>query len=279
MQPERVFGRHVFGGTKEMVANEDTSLILLVNEASVDTLSLFAFWLSQPWVLLPSLLPDWLDFTQFYIAPTSGEFSIQSRASIDFGERVLGPIVFIIIPVRSAGSLRVSMKPLALFSYWGAYWLWAAVGLAAYLATLLILFHWLALRQTSSRIRDFFSRSLRNHHRPGRERLPPCTVGRAVVDRERKQFTAGCLLALCATNSTCSFYSARAVGKGTLENTLHFHHRNIAGGDSVGGIGVPVKVPGIAPLHFTGNHRVHSGGIRGIAIRTGHEGWYYPWRL
>ena len=104
--------------------------------------------LSSLWLLIAirSSLTDW-DFTQFYIAAHLPVSSLYSRSAfIAFGQQFLAPIGVKYYPpfVRPA-VFSLALKPLALFSYWHAYWIWAAAGLASYLAALLILFRRLKL--------------------------------------------------------------------------------------------------------------------------------------
>jgi len=223
------------------------------------------------------------DFTQFYIAAHLPVSSLYSRAaSVDFGERVLGPIGIHYYPpyVRPA-VFALALKPLALFSYWGAYWLWAAVGLAAYLATLLILFHWLALPANLLPAFAIFFPALFGII-TGQDANGYLLVlsGALLLIVNGKQFTAGCLLALCAYKFNLLLFIplvllAKARWKTLFTFTIATSLAAILSAILVS----PSKY--LALLRSISQETIGfiPGGIRGIAIRTGHEGWYYPLAL
>jgi glycosyl transferase family 87 len=87
------------------------------------------------------------DFTQFYVAanlPISHLFD--RSAFVAFGESRLAPIGILYYPpyVRPA-LFAFAFKPLAGFSYWHAYWIFAASVFLAYATAIYILFRWLQL--------------------------------------------------------------------------------------------------------------------------------------
>ena len=87
------------------------------------------------------------DFPAFYIAAHVNLTDLYSReAFITFGHERLAPVGMLHWPsyVRPA-VFALALRPLALFSFWRAYWLWVGVGIGAYFATAYVLMRWLNL--------------------------------------------------------------------------------------------------------------------------------------
>ena len=223
------------------------------------------------------------DFTQFYIAAHLPVSALYSRSAfVDFGENSLAPLGIHYYPpfVRPA-VFALALKPLAVLPYWSAYWVWAAVGFAAYAATLLILFRWLALPNA---LLPAFAAFMPSQFgiitgQDANVYLLVLVSGLLLVVRE-KQLVGGCLLALCAYKfnliiflpfvllSKARWKSLSSFGIGTASAAL-------------------VSAALVAPSEYLALLRtisIHTigftpGGIRGVAVRAGHEGWYYPFAL
>jgi hypothetical protein len=224
------------------------------------------------------------DFTQFYIAAHLPVRALYSRpAFVDFGEKSLAPLGIHYYPpfVRPA-VFSLALKPLALLpSYWSAYWVWAAVGFAAYAATLFILFRWLALPKALLPAFAAFMPSLFGiiTGQDANVYLLVLVGGLLLVVRE-EQIAGGCLLALCAYKfNLIIFLPLVLLSKARWKSLSSF------------GIGTAsaalVSAALVSPseyLAFLRTIPIHTvdftpGGIRGIAVRAGHEGWYYPCAL
>jgi hypothetical protein len=81
------------------------------------------------------------DFTQFYIAAhLPAEALYDEEAAARFADENLAPIgITYHSPLVRPAIFTIFYRPLALFAYWPAYWLWAAASLAGYLAALTVI--------------------------------------------------------------------------------------------------------------------------------------------
>ena len=237
--------------------------------------------LSSLWLLIAirSSLTDW-DFTQFYIAAHLPVSSLYSRSAfIAFGQQFLAPIGVKYYPpfVRPA-VFSLALKPLALFSYWHAYWIWAAAGLASYLAALLILFRrlklpthllpWFAL---------FFPSMFGLITGQDANVYLLVLVCALLLIVSGKEIAGGFLLALCVYKfNLIIFLPLVLLFKASWKSLLSFSAGALAAALASAALVPPPKY--LALLHSIPRETIGfiPGGIRGLAIRAGHPGWYFP---
>ena len=240
--------------------------------------------LSSLWLAWGMRFPQtgW-DFTQFYIAAHLPVRSLYSRpAFLDFGEKSLAPLGIHYYPpfVRPA-VFSLALKPLALLPYWSAYWVWAAVGFAAYAVTLFILFRWLALPKALLPAFAAFTPSLLGiiTGQDANAYLLVLVSGLLLVVRE-KQIAGGCLLALCAYKfNLIIFLPLVLLSKARWKSVSSFGIGTAAAALASAALVSPSEYLALLrtiPIHTVG---FTPGGIRGIAVRAGHAGWYYPCAL
>jgi len=219
------------------------------------------------------------DFTQFYIAAHLPIGSLYARADfVAVGARLLAPIGIKYYPpfVRPA-VFSLALKPLALFSYWIAYWIWAALGLVVYLVSLLILFRW---RGVPENILPWFAL------------FYPAMFG-IVTGQDAnvyllvfivallliisgKETAGGCVLALCV-------YKFNLILLIPLVLLAKARWRALVSFSITAGAATIVSAALVSPSKYLALLRTIPeltigfvpGGFRGVTIRIGHPGWYF----
>jgi hypothetical protein len=100
------------------------------------------FSLSALWLLIAVNYREtaW-DFAQFYLVAHLPVHAIHDRAVfVQLGETILAPLgVHYYPPFVRPAVFAFVLRPLAWFSYWQAFWIWAGVGLLSYFASVLLL--------------------------------------------------------------------------------------------------------------------------------------------
>jgi hypothetical protein len=253
----------------------------LTNFRSISFTFLAYLALSSVWLIIALRFSQtgW-DFTQFYIAAHLPVSSLYNRTEfVATGTKLLAPIGINYYPpfVRPA-VFALALKPLALFSYWGAYWLWAAVGFAAYLATLLILFRRFDLPKNLLPGFALFAPSLFGIVTGQDANVYLLVlVGALLLILSRKEIAGGLMLALCAYKfNLLLFLPLVLIFKARWKSLFAFT------------IGTSAAAALSALLAPTSQYLVLlrsipqqtigfiPGGVRGVAIRTGHELVYFP---
>lgn len=244
--------------------------------------SAFAFFaLSSIWLIVAIRFSEtgW-DFTQFYIAahlPVSSLYNRTEFAAI--GSKLLAPIGINYYPpfVRPA-LFALALKPLALFSYWGAYWLWAGVGFAAYLAALLILFHWLALPKNLLPAFALFTPSLFGIVTGQDANVYLLVlVGALLLILSEREVAGGLLLALCAYKfNLLLFLPFVLLFKARWKSFFAF----VIGTAAAALLSALLAPPSqyLALLRSIPQLTIGfiPAALRGVCIRTGHELLYFP---
>ena len=239
------------------------------------------FGFSSIWLLIALRFSQtgW-DFTQFYIAAHLPVQSLYDHAAfVAFGEHFLASIGVKYYPpfVRPA-VFSMALKPLALFPYWPAFWLWATVGLAAYLTALLILFRKLDLPKN---ILPWFA--LFYPAMSGIMTGQDCDVYLLVLVAalmfivSGKEIAGGCVLALCTYKfNLILFLPIVLLAKTRWKAFFSFAVLSGAAGLASAALVPPAK-------YFTLLRAIPEitigfipGGLRGVTIRLGHPAWYYP---
>ena len=237
--------------------------------------------LSSLWLLIALRFSQtgW-DFTQFYIAahlPVSSLYDHTTFAAV--GRKLLEPMGIAYYPpfVRPA-LFALALKPLALFSYWSAFWLWAAIGLAAYLAALLILFRWLALPRNLLPAFALFSPSLFGIV-TGQDANVYLIVLLAalLLIAGGSEIAAGLLLALCVYKfNLLLFVPFVLLFKARWKSLFAF----LLGSAAVAIFSALLAPPSqyLALLRSIPQLTIGfiPGALRGVSIRTGHELLYFP---
>lgn len=237
--------------------------------------------LSSLWLLLALRFSEtgW-DFTQFYIAAHLPVSSLYHRPEFAaMGQKLLAPIGINYYPpfVRPA-VFALALKPLALFSYWGAYWLWAATGLAACLATLLLLFRWLALPSNLLPAFALFSPSLFGIVTGQDANVYLFVmVGALLLIVSGSEIAGGLLLAVCAYKfNLLLFLPFVLLFKARWKSLFSF----VLGTTAVAILSDALAPPSqyLALLRSIPQLTIGfiPGGLRGVCIRTGHELLYFP---
>ena len=253
----------------------------LTNSSSIRFAFLAYLALSSVWLIIALRFSQtgW-DFTQFYIAAHLPVSSLYNRTEfVATGTKLLAPIGINYYPpfVRPA-VFALGLKPLTLFSYWGAYWLWAAVGFVSYLATLLILFRRFDLPKNLLPAFALFTPSLFGIVTGQDANVYLLVlVGALLLILSGREIVGGLMLALCAYKFNLllflplvlifkarwkSFFafivgtSAAALLSALLAPTSHYFVLLRS---------IPQLTIGFIP-----------GGLHGVAIRTGHELVYFP---
>jgi hypothetical protein len=244
--------------------------------------SAFAFFaLSSIWLIVAIRFSEtgW-DFTQFYIAAHLPVSSLYNRSEfVAIGSKLLAPIGINYYPpfVRPA-LFALALKPLALFSYWGAYWLWVAVGFAAYLAALLILFRWLALPKNLLPAFAFFTPSLFGIVTGQDANVYLLVlVGALLLILSEREVAGGLLLALCAYKfNLLLFLPFVLIFKARWKSFFAF----VIGTAAAALLSALLAPPSqyLALLRSIPQLTIGfiPGGLRGVCIRTGHELLYFP---
>jgi hypothetical protein len=237
--------------------------------------------LSSVWLIVALRFPQtgW-DFTQFYIAAHLALSSLYNRPEfVAIGQKLLAPIGINYYPpfVRPA-FFALALKPLAFFSYWGAYWLWAAAGFAAYLATLLTLFRWLALPNNLLPAFALFTPSLFGIV-TGQDANVYLLVliGALLLIVNGRELAGGLLLALCAYKFNLLIFVPFVLLFKARWKTLF----TLAIGTTAAALLSAVLAPPsqyLALLRSIPQLTIGfiPGGLRGVCIRTSHELIYFP---
>jgi hypothetical protein len=245
-------------------------------------LACFAFLaLSSLWLLIALRFSQtgW-DFTQFYITARLPVSSLYHRAEfVAMGQKLLAPIGINYYPpfVRPA-AFALALKPLAVFSYWGAYWLWAAVGLAACLATLVILFRWLALPSNLLPAFALFSPSLFGIVTGQDANVYLFVlVGALLLIVSGSETAGGLLLALCSYKfNLLLFFPFVLLFKARWKSLFSF----VLGIATVALLSAALAPTSqyLALLRSIPQLTIGfiPGGLRGVCIRTGHGLLYFP---
>ena len=244
--------------------------------------SAFAFFaLSSIWLIVAIRFSEtgW-DFTQFYIAAHLPVSSLYNRSEfVAIGSKLLAPIGINYYPpfVRPA-LFALALKPLALFSYWGAYWLWGAVGFAAYLAALLILFRWLALPKNLLPAFALFTPSLFGIVTGQDANVYLLVlVGALLLILSEREVAGGLLLALCAYKfNLLLFLPFVLIFKARWKSFFAF----VIGTAAAALLSALLAPPSqyLALLRSIPQLTIGfiPGALRGVCIRTGHELLYFP---
>jgi hypothetical protein len=223
------------------------------------------------------------DFTQFFIAAHLPISSLYSRADfIAYGERVLAPIGIKYYPpfVRPA-VFSLALRPLALFSYWPAFWVWAALGLAAYLVSLVILFRW---RGLPSNILPWFALFYPAMFGiiTGQDTNVYLLViiAALLLIASGREIAGGFLLALC-------MYKFNLILLLPFVLLLKMRWRALISFSITAAVAAIASAALVPPSRYLALLRIIPqvsvgialGGLRGVTIQVGHPAWYFPFAV
>jgi glycosyl transferase family 87 len=237
--------------------------------------------LSSLWLIWALRFPatGW-DFTQFYIVAHLPIGSLYSRPDfIHFGQSCLAPLgIHYYPPFARPAVFAVALKPLSLLSYWHAYWVWAAIGFVAYAAVLLMLFRWLALPNALLPAFAAFTPSLFGIV-TGQDATVYLLVllGGLLLVLRNRELAGGCLLALCAYKfNLIVFLPLVLLSKARWKSLATFGIGTASAALISAAMVSPFKY--FALLRSIPAYAINfrPGGIRGVVMGIGHEGWYYP---
>jgi glycosyl transferase family 87 len=240
--------------------------------------------LSSLWLLVAVRFSEtgW-DFTQFYIAAHLPIRSLYDHAEFAaMGRKLLAPIgIYYYPPLVRPAFFALALKPLAFFSYWHAYWLWAAAGFVAYLATLLIIFRWLALPKNLLPAFSLFSPSLFGIVSGQDANVYLFVMAAALLlIVSGREIAGGLVLALCAYKfNLLLFLPFVLLFKARWKSIFAF-----AIGTAVAALLSALLAPPsqyLALLRSIPQLTIGfiPGGLRGVSIRAGHELLYVPLAL
>lgn len=237
--------------------------------------------LSSLWFLIAARFSQsgW-DFTQFYIAAKLPIRALYDRAAFtQFGDSYLAPLGIRYYPpyVRPA-VFALAFKPLSLFSYWSAYWLWVSVGFGAYFASVLLLVRRFSLPHALLPAFAFFFPAMFAFVL-GQDAAVflLALVATLLLLESGRDVAAGLVLALCLYKfNLILFIPFVLVAKARWRSlsTLAVTGCALAAFSAL--LAPPTRY--VALLRSIPRETIAflPGGLRGLAIRYGHESVYYP---
>lgn len=248
---------------------------------SVCFLLLLLFWVRWADAKQRSAAVRAWDFGSFYIAAHVDFDHLYSSTAFDrFGRERLAPLGMLHYPayVRPA-VFALPLRPLALFSFWTAYWMWVAVGIAAYFAAVYLILRWLGLPLYLVAPFGAFMPAIFGVITGQDPTIYTLLMALALILLVRKSDVgAGLLLGLCAYKFNLLFL---------VPFVLVAHRRWKALGAMAGAIGAEAAIsallasPGsyVAILRAVGGaHNLGNlfGGLRGLLILLDCEKWFAP---
>lgn len=239
------------------------------------------FAICSIWLIIAIRFPQsgW-DFTQFFIVAHMPVHSIYDRAQFtQFGHNTLASLGIEYYPpyVRPA-VFALFLKPLSWFSYWTAYWLWAAIGLLSYFLSALLLIRRFALPPGLLPAFALFYPGIFGIV-TGQDANVYLLVLVAALGclLDGHELAAGFLFALCCYKfNLILFVPLVLLFKARWKPLFTFVATSAAAAASSALLAPPSTY--LALLRNISQETIGfvPGGLHGIAIRLGHERWYFP---
>jgi hypothetical protein len=244
--------------------------------APLTFLALSAIWL----VIAVRYSETGWDFTQFYLVAHLPIHSIHDReVFVQLGERLLGPQGIHYYPpfVRPA-VFALAAKPLAWFSYWQAFWIWAGIGFLSYVASILLLRRRFALPEAMLPAFALFFPSLFGIV-TGQDANTVLLVLLAsiLLLLDGRNLVGGLLLALCAYKfNLILFFPLVLLVKARWSALI-----SLVSGVSIAAFASAMLAPASSYLALLRTIPritigISFGGLHGVAIGLGNEWWYFP---
>lgn len=243
--------------------------------------SLAFFGLSTIWLIIAIRFSQtgW-DFTQFYVAAHLPIHSLYDRAQfIQVGQSLLAPLGIQYFPpyVRPA-VFALAFKPLSWFSYWTAYWFWAAAGFLSFFASALLLIRRFALPPAIlPAFALFFPAMFGIVTGQDTSVYLLVVVAAVLLILDGREVAGGLLLALCVYKfNLVLFVPLVFLFKARWKPLFTFAAGAVAAAVSSALLAPPASY--LALLRIIPRETIGfvPAGLHGVAIRLGHERWYFP---
>ncbi len=250
--------------------------------AAENYISIMAFLVvSSAWIVSGRHVPiAGLDFPAFYIAAHLPFKDLYSPAAFTaFGiDRLTQAGVTYFPPYVRPAIFVLLLKPLAYFSFWHAFYLWAAIGFCAYAAALYLLLRWLELpKALPVAFAAFFPAQFGIVTGQDTTVYLLVLLASLLLLLRGKEVAAGCLLAVCTYKfNLLLLIPVVLVCKARWRTMLSF----ILGAFSIAlasaaltPLSQYVSMLRLIPAQVKG---LMLGSIRGVTAAIGHHDWYYP---